>query len=106
MPATNDSPPADPGLATILALESVPPVTTTRWIPRRKAQVVRAVQAGLLSVDEACRLYRLTVEEFEGWQHALSEAGEGGLRITRRAMEPNRRALWGAWDDSRHHLVN
>ena len=106
MPHTYDTSPADPALANILALESVPPVTTTRWIPRRKAQVVRAVQAGLLSVDEACRLYRLTMEEFEGWQHALSKAGEGGLRITRRAREPDRRALWATWESANRHLVN
>jgi len=108
MPHTNDSSPADSGLATILALESVPPVTTTRWIPRRKAQVVRAVQAGLLSVDEACRLYRLTMEEFESWQQALSDAGEGGLRVTRRAIGLDRpSAHWTTWEhNSSRDLVD
>jgi hypothetical protein len=75
------------GFAAILTLESVPPVTTTRWIPRRKAQVVRAVEAGLLTRDEACRLYRLSEEELESWRRALHEDGEAGLRITRRAHD-------------------
>ena len=31
---------------------------------RRKAEVVAAVSGGLLSVDEACERYSLTLEEF------------------------------------------
>jgi hypothetical protein len=31
---------------------------------RRKAQVVAAVRAGFLSLEEACSRYMLTVEEF------------------------------------------
>jgi hypothetical protein len=65
-------------------LESVPPVTTTRWIPRRKAQVVRAIEAGLLSPEEARRLYCLSEEELESWQRTLRQVGEPGLRVTRR----------------------
>ena len=50
-------------------LDSLPPVDTTRWVVRRKAEVVAAVNGGLLSVDEACARYSLTLEEFAGWQH-------------------------------------
>ena len=32
----------------------LPPVGT-RWVPRRKAQVVTAVRGGAISLDEACR---------------------------------------------------
>jgi len=35
-----------------------------RWVIRRKAQVVAAVRGGLLSLEEACSRYMLTVEEF------------------------------------------
>ncbi len=74
-------------LAALLRLESVPAVTTTRWIPRRKAQVVRAIEAGLLSCEEARRLYRLSEEELESWQRALRQVGEPGLRVTRRVED-------------------
>ena len=37
-----------------LTLASLPPQGTTRWVVRRKAEVVAAVSGGLLSVDEAC----------------------------------------------------
>ena len=36
-----------------LTLDSLPPPSTTRWVVRRKAEVVSAVNGGLLSVDEA-----------------------------------------------------
>ncbi|MDB5697436.1 MAG: hypothetical protein JWN69_240 [Alphaproteobacteria bacterium] len=75
-------------IAALLATESVPPMTTTRWVARRKAQVVGAVQAGLLTIDEACRFYRLTLEEFLSWQRALNLFGVSGLKATnqRRAV--------------------
>ena len=34
-----------------LTLESLPPASTTRWVVRRKAEVVAAVAGGLLTVD-------------------------------------------------------
>ena len=37
-----------------LTLDSLPPPSTTRWVVRRKAEVVAAVAGGLLTVDEAC----------------------------------------------------
>lgn len=74
----------DPEIARLLDLESVPPVTTTRWVARRKAQVVAAVQAGLFTIDEACDLYNLTLEEFLGWQRTIRETGIRGLQITKR----------------------
>lgn len=36
-----------------LTMESLPPIGTTRWIVRRKAEVVAAVNGGLLSIGEA-----------------------------------------------------
>ena len=59
----------------------LPPVGT-RWVPRRKAQVVTAVRGGALSLDEACRRYALTVEEFLSWQRAIDKFGLDGLRAT------------------------
>lgn len=66
-----------------LTLESLPPSDTTRWVVRRKAEVVAAVNGGLLSVDEVCQRYNLTVEEFAGWQRAIDRSGMPGLRVTR-----------------------
>jgi hypothetical protein len=66
-----------------LTLDSLPPPSTTRWVVRRKAEVVAAVNGGLLTVDEACERYSLTLEEFAGWQRAIDRAGMPGLRVTR-----------------------
>ena len=66
-----------------LTLDSLPPPQTTRWVVRRKAEVVAAVNGGLLSVDEVCDRYSLTAEEFAGWQRAIDRSGMPGLRVTR-----------------------
>jgi hypothetical protein len=66
-----------------LTLDSLPPANTTRWVVRRKAEVVAAVNGGLLTVDEACARYSLTLEEFASWQRAVDRSGMHGLRVTR-----------------------
>ncbi len=66
-----------------LTLDSLPAPSTSRWVVRRKAEVVSAVKGGLLSVDEACERYGLSLEEFAGWQRAIDRAGMRGLRVTR-----------------------
>ena len=66
-----------------LTLDSLPPPSTRRWVVRRKAEVVAAVNGGLLTVDEACERYDLTVEEFASWQRAIDRSGMPGLRVTR-----------------------
>jgi len=62
---------------------ALPPAGTTRWVARRKAQVVEAIQSGRLSLDEAWRRYRLSVEEFGAWKRALYRFGVEGLRVAR-----------------------
>lgn len=66
-----------------LTIADLPPAETKRWVIRRKAQVVAAVRGGLISLEEACRRYRLTVEEFLAWQRAIDQHGMAGLRATR-----------------------
>ena len=66
-----------------LTLDTLPPPNTTRWVVRRKAEVVAAVNGGLLSVDEVCERYGLSVEEFAAWQRAVDRSGMPGLRVTR-----------------------
>lgn len=66
-----------------LTLDSLPPPSTTRWVVRRKAEVVAAVNGGLLTIDEVCERYNLTLEEFASWQRAVDRSGMQGLRVTR-----------------------
>jgi hypothetical protein len=59
------------------------PPGTRRWVIRRKAEVVAAVRGGLLSLEEACNRYTLTVEEYLSWQRSIDRHGLAGLRTTR-----------------------
>ena len=66
-----------------LTIADLPPKDTKRWVIRRKAEVVAAVRGGLLSLEEACERYTLSLEEFTGWQRAVDRSGMPGLRVTR-----------------------
>lgn len=66
-----------------LTIADLPPRQTKRWVIRRKAEVVAAVRGGLLSLEEACERYTLTVEEFLSWQQSIDRYGLPGLRATR-----------------------
>ncbi len=66
-----------------LTIADLPPASTRRWVIRRKAEVVAAVRGGLLSLEEACERYTLTVEEFLSWQSSINDYGLAGLRTTR-----------------------
>ena len=66
-----------------LTIADLPPPNTKRWVIRRKAEVVAAVRGGLLSLDEACERYKLTVDEFLSWQRSIDRHGLPGLRATR-----------------------
>ena len=76
-----------------LTIADLPAPGTKRWVIRRKAEVVAAVRGGLLSLEEACARYTLTVEEFLSWQYSIDQHGLAGLRTTRiqqyRAVTPN-----------------
>ena len=66
-----------------ITLESLPPPETKRWVIRRKAEVVAAVRAGVLTLEEACQRYTLSIEEFLSWQRLVDSHGLPGLRVTR-----------------------
>lgn len=66
-----------------VSLDELPPPGVTRWVIRRKAQVVAAVQSGTISLEEVCQRYSVSVEEFESWQTSLRLHGLYGLRTTR-----------------------
>ena len=64
----------------LLTRQDLPPTHESRWGAKRKAQVVTAVESGLLSLSEARRRYALSVEEFVSWQRALHSYGTRGLQ--------------------------
>ena len=66
-----------------LTIADLPPPGTHRWVIRRKAEVVAAVRGGLLSLEDACGRYSLTVEEYLSWQRSIDRHGLPGLRTTR-----------------------
>jgi len=66
-----------------LSIADLPRPGTRRWVIRRKAEVVAAVRGGLLSLEEACKRYALTVEEYLSWQRSIDKHGLQGLRTTR-----------------------
>jgi hypothetical protein len=70
-----------PGVGT--SVLELPPADTKRWVARRKAVVVDAVRSGAITLEEACRRYELSVEEFLAWQRAIESHGVAGLRVTR-----------------------
>lgn len=66
-----------------LSLESLPDPSTRRWVVRRKAEVVAAVNGGLLTIVEACNRYSISLDEFTSWHRAVERSGTPGLRVTR-----------------------
>ena len=63
-------------------MPELPPPDVKRWTFRRKAAVVTVVTDGVLTREEACRLYQLSEEEFLSWQQAFESHGLPGLRST------------------------
>ena len=66
-----------------LTIADLPPPNTQRWVIRRKAEVVAGVRSGIISLEEACRRYKLSIEEFLSWQRLIESHGLAGLRATR-----------------------
>jgi hypothetical protein len=64
-------------------IENLPPPDTKRWVVRRKAAVVAAVRGGGITIEEACRYYQLSEEEFLSWERSFEKHGLAGLRTTR-----------------------
>ena len=68
---------------TALTLSDLPDTNTARWAIRRQADVVAAVRGGLLTLEDACDRYRLTVDEYLSWQQSIDRHGLAGLRATK-----------------------
>ena len=65
----------------LLTRGNLPPADTIHWVIGRKADVVMAVNGGLITVEEACSRYSLSSEEFLGWQIDFRRFGKRGLRV-------------------------
>lgn len=66
-----------------LTMAELPPPSIKRWVMRRKATVVAAVDGGLLTRDEACSRYGISDEEYASWEMLYQTHGKQGLRATR-----------------------
>ncbi len=66
----------------VMTRADLPPVDTRRWVASRKAAVIKAVGAGLLTRPEALEMYSLSDEEFTEWESAVAEHGEAALKTT------------------------
>jgi hypothetical protein len=64
-------------------MPDLPRESERRWTVRRKAAVIAGVRGGWVPIEEACRLYGISVDEFVAWERDLEEFGVHGLRTTR-----------------------
>ena len=71
------------GIPMVITMDDLPSPNTRRWVARRKAMVVAAVRSGLITLEEACLRYTLSVEEYLSWERAIERHGLAGLRVTR-----------------------
>jgi len=66
-----------------MSMSDLPSPDTKRWTIRRKAAVVAGTRANLITIEEACRRYTLSIEEFLSWQRMIDRHGIRGLRTTK-----------------------
>jgi hypothetical protein len=64
----------------VLTHRELPPTFRLRWTARRKAEVVIAVETGILSLNEACARYLISPEEFFTWKNDYARQGMESLR--------------------------
>ena len=67
----------------VLLTSDLPTRNNQRWVTRHKANLVAAVRGGLITFEDACKRYNLSVEEFLEWQRTYDRFGQPGLRATR-----------------------
>ena len=68
---------------TIMTRADLPDPSTRRWVASRKAAVVRAISADLISREDALSQYELSEEELDAWHGAVEQYGEAALKATR-----------------------
>jgi hypothetical protein len=68
----------------------MPPPTSLaiRWTGRRKANLIEAILAGVLSREEACARHELSPEELALWEKRYAAHGWKGLRVSHKEHQP------------------
>jgi hypothetical protein len=66
----------------VMTRADLPDPLTRRWVASRKAAVVRALEHGLITQEEAMARYDLSEEELTSWQSAVDQFGERALKAT------------------------
>ena len=82
LPATDEGPDSGDWTNVLGKMPELPSLSK-RWTVRRKAAVIEAVRGGWVPIEEACRLYNLSVDEFLAWERDIDRYGMHGLRSTR-----------------------
>ena len=66
----------------VMSRADLPDPETRRWVASRKAAVVRALEYGLITREEALERYSLSEEELVSWQSAVERHGITALKAT------------------------
>ena len=69
-------------MSRISTTDDLLPPDTKRWTVRRKAAVVEAVLSGMITLEEVCRRYDLSVEEILSWHNSMERHGVPSLHTT------------------------
>ena len=67
-----------PPLVELTRKEVLDPVL--RWTKARKFRLMRAIERGAVTVDEACAAHKLTAAELGDWSDAMLRFGINGLK--------------------------
>jgi hypothetical protein len=73
-----------------------PEAKAVHWTPARKEEVLRRLDEGLIGLNDALRIWNLTLEEVEAWRAAHAAYGRRGLRLGQHRAEvprPTQRTL-------------
>ena len=62
---------------------SLPDPNTVRWVSSRKLAIIHAITEGVISIEDACTTYNLSVEELTSWSKLASRHGRNGLKVTK-----------------------
>ncbi|MCO6382030.1 MAG: DUF1153 domain-containing protein [Vannielia sp.] len=66
----------------VMTRADLPSRETRRWVASRKAAVVRAVENGLISLEDCMETYAISEEEYASWAQAVAAHGEQALKAT------------------------
>ena len=67
---------------TVMTRADLPDARTRRWVASRKAAVVRAVEIGLITREDALNEYEISGEELDAWHALVERHGEVALKAT------------------------